>query len=186
MDFDAFDALTFDCYGTLIDWETGLLAALRPLVGATSDDEALLAAFARHEAALEAGPYLRYADVLAGCLRGLGAELGFVPTADEQAAFGRSVADWPAFADSPDALARSSAASGSGSSRTATTSCSRPPTAAWASSSTGSSPPSRRAATSRAPRPSSSPSSASTCRASGSCTSPRASSTTTSRPRRSA
>ncbi len=105
MDFDAFDALTFDCYGTLIDWETGLLAALRPLVGATSDDEALLAAFARHEAALEAGPYLRYADVLAGCLRGLGAELGFVPTADEQAAFGRSVADWPAFADSPDALA---------------------------------------------------------------------------------
>jgi 2-haloacid dehalogenase len=104
IDFGSFDALTFDCYGTLIDWETGILAALRPLAGDVAD-EALLEAFARHEAALEAGPYLRYADVLAGCLRGLGQELGFTPTEAQQAAFGRSVEDWPAFADSPAALA---------------------------------------------------------------------------------
>jgi 2-haloacid dehalogenase len=43
--------------------------------------------------------------VLAGCLRALGEELGFAPTPAQQAAFGRSVLDWPAFADSPDALA---------------------------------------------------------------------------------
>jgi 2-haloacid dehalogenase len=113
IDFGAFDALTFDCYGTLIDWESGILAALRPVAGAV-EGEALLEAFARHEAVLEAGPYLRYADVLAGCLRdvlagclrGLGDEFGFAPTAAQQAAFGRSVADWPAFPDSPAALAR--------------------------------------------------------------------------------
>jgi 2-haloacid dehalogenase len=105
IDFGRFDALTFDCYGTLIDWETGILTALRRVIGG-GDDEALLEAFARHEAALEAGPYLRYADVLAGCLRALGEELGFAPSAEQQAAFGRSVADWPAFADSPAALAR--------------------------------------------------------------------------------
>jgi 2-haloacid dehalogenase len=109
IDFGAFDALTFDCYGTLIDWETGLLSALRPVLeahGTEQEAEPLLTAFARHEAALEAGPYRRYADVLAGCLRGLGEDLGFHPTAAEQAAFGQSVGEWPAFADSPAALAR--------------------------------------------------------------------------------
>jgi 2-haloacid dehalogenase len=109
IDFGSFDALTFDCYGTLIDWETGILAALRPVLdahGAALEDEPLLEAFARREAALEAGPYLRYADVLAGSLGGIGQDLGFAPSADEQRAFGRSVADWPAFADSPAALAR--------------------------------------------------------------------------------
>jgi 2-haloacid dehalogenase len=105
IDFGQFDALTFDCYGTLIDWETGILEALRPVAG-DGDDEALLEAFARHETALEAGPYLPYAEVLAGCLRGLGEELGFTPTPEQQAAFGRSVVDWPAFPDSPAALAR--------------------------------------------------------------------------------
>jgi 2-haloacid dehalogenase len=106
IDFGAFDALTFDCYGTLIDWEAGLLAALRPVAGDAVGDEALLEAFARHESALEAGPYLRYADVLAGCLRALGVEFGFAVTPEQEAAFGRSVADWPAFPDSPAALAR--------------------------------------------------------------------------------
>jgi 2-haloacid dehalogenase len=109
IDFRSFDALTFDCYGTLIDWETGILNALQPVLQAHEaavEAEPLLEAFARHEAALEAGPYLRYADVLAGCLRGLGDELGFEPTETEQTTFGRSVAEWPAFADSPEALAR--------------------------------------------------------------------------------
>src|SRR5215213_8744120 len=99
IDFRSFDALTFDCYGTLIDWESGILAALHPFVGGSVGHETVLEAFGRHEAELEAGPYLPYREVLAGCMRALGEELGFDPSEDEQAAFGGSVADWPAFAD---------------------------------------------------------------------------------------
>jgi 2-haloacid dehalogenase len=107
MEYDRFEALTFDCYGTLIDWETGLAAAFRPIVdahGVEADDEAVLAAYARHEAAAAAGPYMRYRDVLAAGLRGVAQDLGFEPTAAEVEAFSGSVADWPAFADSADAL----------------------------------------------------------------------------------
>lgn len=111
LDYGRFEALTFDCYGTLIDWEAGLLAGLHAaLDGAAGaplpDDEDLLLRYARHEAALEAGPYLRYREVLARGLRGVAAELG-VPVMDDAAAtFGGSVADWPAFPDSAAALAR--------------------------------------------------------------------------------
>jgi 2-haloacid dehalogenase len=108
INFGGIDALTFDCYGTMIDWESGILAALRPILethGITHDDESLLERFAHHEAALEAGPYLRYREVLAGALRGIGRDLGFEPTDEEQRHFGGSVRDWPAFPDSPGALA---------------------------------------------------------------------------------
>jgi 2-haloacid dehalogenase len=109
IDFTAFDALTFDCYGTLIDWETGILDALRPVLDAhrvERDDSALLEAFARHEAALEAGPYLSYRAVLAGSLQGIGQDLGFEPTEAELERFSVSVGDWPAFPDSAAALER--------------------------------------------------------------------------------
>ena len=109
LDFDRFDVLTFDCYGTLIDWETGLLEAMRPILaahGIEAPDDALLEAFAREEAALEAGPFRRYRDVLAAALGGIGEHLGFEPTGEEAARFGASVADWPPFADSAAALAR--------------------------------------------------------------------------------
>src|SRR5215207_7041962 len=105
LDLGAYDVLTFDCYGTMIDWETGLLQALAPVLaahGVQASGEQLLERFAVHEAALEAGPpHRRYRDVLGGCLRGLGADLGFTPSETEVAAFGGSVAAWPAFADSP-------------------------------------------------------------------------------------
>ena len=109
LDFDAFDVLTFDCYGTLIDWEAGLLAALRPILTAhaiDAADEPILEAFARHEAELEAGPHRLYRDVLAGVLDAMLEHFGTAPTAEERAAFGGSVADWPAFPDSAAALAR--------------------------------------------------------------------------------
>ena len=104
MDFARFDALTFDVYGTLIDWEAGIAAALRQ-AGATGGDDELLEAFARHEAELEAGPYRSYRDVLAGAVRGVAADLGFAPSGEQVAAFAGSVGDWPAFPDSADALA---------------------------------------------------------------------------------
>ena len=109
LDYTRFEALTFDCYGTLIDWETGLLAAFRPVLaahGVAADDEDLLARYARHEAEAEAGPYQRYREVVAAGLRGVGDELGFAPTAAELDAFGAAVEDWPAFPDSAAALAR--------------------------------------------------------------------------------
>ena len=109
LDFDDFDVLTFDCYGTLIDWEAGLLAAFRdPLAnhGIAESDEDVLGAFARHEAALEAGPYRRYREVLGSVLKEMLGHFGQAATAVEIAAFGGSVADWPAFSDSAEALAR--------------------------------------------------------------------------------
>ena len=109
LDFGRFDVLTFDCYGTLIDWEAGILAGLHAVLdprGVTADDEDLLERYARHEAAIEAGPYLRYREVLARALAGACAEIGVEPRPDELAAFGGSVGEWPAFPDSAAALAR--------------------------------------------------------------------------------
>jgi 2-haloacid dehalogenase len=108
IDFSAYDVLTFDCYGTLIDWEAGILAGLRTILvplGANGADDDLLERFARAEAAAEAGPYLPYREVLARSAAAVCRELGVTPGAAELEAFGGSVADWPAFADSADALA---------------------------------------------------------------------------------
>ncbi len=109
IDYGQFEALTFDCYGTLIDWETGILAGLRrSLAGldvAPSDDD-LLERYSRAEAALESGPYLRYREILARSLREVCRGFGVEPTDAAAAAFGESVADWPAFPDSAAALRR--------------------------------------------------------------------------------
>ena len=111
MDIDPtrIDAITFDCYGTLIDWEAGIVAALGPLLRAYDvelDDETLQLAFARHEQRVEAGPYQGYRDVLAEVGRAVAAEHGVEPTAAELTAFGGSVVEWPPFDDSAAALAR--------------------------------------------------------------------------------
>jgi 2-haloacid dehalogenase len=104
-----FSALTFDCYGTLIDWESGILAALRPWAAAhrvEADDELLLAAFARAEARREvAEPTAPYPRILAGVLEDLAEELGATASRQEAETFAGSVKDWPAFPDSADALA---------------------------------------------------------------------------------
>jgi 2-haloacid dehalogenase len=104
-----FQALSFDCYGTLIDWEAGLSAVLVPWARARGLDlsaEQLLAEHAGFEAEIEAQqPAARYPDVLAGSLRRLGDKLGAEVTGDDAAAMAGSVPDWPAFPDSPGALA---------------------------------------------------------------------------------
>ena len=107
--FDRFDVLTFDCYGTLIDWEAGILAGLRAILepqGIEVDDDDLLERYARAEAATEAGGYLRYREVLARSAAVVCRELDVMAGPAELAAFGGSVGDWPAFADSATALAR--------------------------------------------------------------------------------
>ena len=109
LDFQQFDVLTFDCYGTLIDWEAGILEALRaPLAahGIDGAEDALLDSFARHESAVEAGAYRPYREVLSEVLAALLAERGAEATPEERQAFGTSVKDWSAFSDSVPALAR--------------------------------------------------------------------------------
>jgi 2-haloacid dehalogenase len=110
VDLTDFDALSFDCYGTLIDWEAGILAVLRPWAarsGLDLTDEELLTSYSAQEARAEAEhPTDLYPQILARSLRGVGAHLGApVSDADAQALAG-SVPDWPAFPDSADALAR--------------------------------------------------------------------------------
>jgi 2-haloacid dehalogenase len=105
-----FRVLTFDCYGTLIDWETGILTALQPLLrraapGAISR-EAALQAFARHETAQQIeAPAMIYPDLLATVHRRLAREWSVAMEEADHARFGASVPDWPAFDDSPAALA---------------------------------------------------------------------------------
>ena len=107
--FDGVRVLSFDCYGTLIDWETGILAALASLRAraerAPSDDD-VLEAFAAHEARLERDhPKERYPAILERVAQGLAHDWMVATVPDEVREFGRSVAQWPAFPDSPDALA---------------------------------------------------------------------------------
>jgi 2-haloalkanoic acid dehalogenase type II len=103
-----FRVLTFDCYGTLIDWESGIITALQPLLQRASpipSREAALEAFARHELALEeAAPRTLYSDLLAEVHRRLAREWKVAMREADHAGFGASVPDWPAFPDSPDAL----------------------------------------------------------------------------------
>ena len=104
-----FSVLTFDCYGTLIDWETGIYEAIRPWLerqGASATRERILAACAEAEAPQQAAtPDLRYPELLCRVHAMMAEQLGVAPDAEAAAAFGRSVADWPAFPDSPAALA---------------------------------------------------------------------------------
>jgi 2-haloacid dehalogenase len=109
LDYRRFDALTFDCYGTLIDWEGGILTGLRRVLnrgGVKATDNEVLEHFARYEAPAEAAPYQRYRDILAGALRGVATDYGVEVDEAEAAAFGDSVGEWPAFPDSANALAR--------------------------------------------------------------------------------
>ncbi|MET9629262.1 HAD-IA family hydrolase [Lentzea sp. NPDC006480] len=109
MDLTKFQALSFDCYGTLIDWESGLAAVLSPWArseGLSLSDEELLLAYSTHEAAVEAETFRLYPDVLAEAFRRTGAQLGRPVSAEWAARLGASVPDWPAFPDSTDALAR--------------------------------------------------------------------------------
>ena len=108
MKLSDFDVLTFDCYGTLIDWEGGITAALRPLLARAPgrDPATVLQDFAREESAQEAEtPSMPYSELLAVVHDRLAVAWGAAPDAAEAARFGASVPDWPAFPDSAAALA---------------------------------------------------------------------------------
>ena len=104
-----FDVLSFDCYGTLIDWETGIRAALAPWRRRENiqvNDDAFVEAFGRYEwEEEEENPGMLYPEILGRVLKRMAAGWGVYATPDDLKAFGRSVGNWPAFPDSALALA---------------------------------------------------------------------------------
>ena len=110
-DLAEFSVLTFDCYGTLIDWETGIWDALQPLLmanpGREVDRADALAAFGEAETAEQAAhPETLYPGILAGVHRAIAARFGLRTEAALDEDFGASVGHWPAFADTAGALRR--------------------------------------------------------------------------------
>lgn len=105
-----YQVLSFDCYGTLIDWETGLLSVLRPWADEQElslDDEQLLRAYAASEAVvMQERPASLYPEVLAAAFERTGQQLGRPVHAAWAQRMGSSVPDWPAFPDSAEALRR--------------------------------------------------------------------------------
>lgn len=103
-----FKVLSFDCYGTLIDWESGILSALRPLAhraGLALDGDAILTHFAAHESEQQAAtPDMRYAALLSLVHARLAGAWGVADDAAENERFGASIGDWPAFPDTVAAL----------------------------------------------------------------------------------
>jgi len=107
---DQFEALSFDCYGTLIDWETGLLAALEPLLARAPvrprADEVLEAYALAESEAEESHPAELYPQILSRVWLELASQWGVADDPQERERFAHSVGDWPAFADTVEALAR--------------------------------------------------------------------------------
>ena len=106
-----FSLLSFDVYGTLIDWETGVLNALKPLIGDRKDEFSrgqLLKVYAEAEAAQqEATPDMKYSDLLATIHPKVAEKLHLPePTSEQNQAFGNSIGSWPVFPDTVDALRR--------------------------------------------------------------------------------
>ncbi len=129
LDPNRFDLLTFDCYGTLVDWEAGIVAAAREVAAAhgwtpgpapagagsppgraTFDsaraDSVILSAFGAAEHVVQAERYRSYREVLSLTLARMGGTLGFRPTPAQCDAFAASVGAWPAFPDTVGALRR--------------------------------------------------------------------------------
>ena len=107
LNFDDFQVLTFDCYGTLIDWESGIWEALRPVLANHRIDsvaDKALELYGELESETERGEYQEYKTVLRMVLEGFGSKLGFAPTQIELQHFSESVKDWPAFPDSAQTL----------------------------------------------------------------------------------
>jgi len=107
LDFARFSTLTFDCYGTLIDWESGILSVLRLMLAAhrkSLSDAQILELYSDLEAKAEQGEFHPYREVLQTVVRGFGQRLGFEPTEAEVRSLPESLATWTAFHDTVTAL----------------------------------------------------------------------------------
>jgi len=107
LDFSRFEILTFDCYGTLINWEAGLLPALHRVLsahGKNIDDGTLLRLYGDFEQRSEAGPFQPYREVLSSVVGQFGKELGFTPSLEEVSSLARSLSTWSPWTDTVGAL----------------------------------------------------------------------------------
>jgi 2-haloacid dehalogenase len=107
LDFSRFEIFTFDCYGTLIDWETGILSALHRILSdhnKTIDDATLLKLYGDFEQLSEQGEFHSYREVLESVVRRFGAQLGFTPTLVETRSLPDSLSHWKPWPDTVAAL----------------------------------------------------------------------------------
>jgi 2-haloacid dehalogenase len=109
LNFTQFRLVTFDCYGTLIDWETGIFSALRPILaahGKTITDSELLRLYSELESDAQQGEFHPYREVLQSVVRGFGKSLEFNPTESEMRSLPDSLPNWLPFSDTIAALGR--------------------------------------------------------------------------------
>jgi 2-haloacid dehalogenase len=107
VDFSRFEVVSFDCYGTLIDWEAGIFSVLRPILAAHGQDipdAEILKLYAELEAEAEGGEFHAYREVLESVVRGFGERLGFKPAEAEARSLPGSLANWLPFPDTVAAL----------------------------------------------------------------------------------
>lgn len=108
MPLSDFKVLSFSCYGTLINRDSGIYSALRPLLergGVGLSREEILAKFAAYEGQQQADtPRTPYPRVLEEVHRRLAREWGILASDDDHARFGQSTSHWPVYADAPAAL----------------------------------------------------------------------------------
>jgi 2-haloacid dehalogenase len=107
LDFRNYEVLTFDCYGTLVDWESGIFSALRPILaahGKSLSDVEVLSLYGEFEAQVEAGEYRTYREVLRRVVELFGKQLGFTPTLQETDSLADSIPRWKPWPDTVQAL----------------------------------------------------------------------------------
>ena len=109
LDFNQFEVVSFDCYGTLIDWESGILPVLKQLLSNREidfSDDGTLEMFAEFEAELETNQidYIKYREVLQEIVRKIGNKFSFEPTGTEFNSLAESVKKWLPFPDTVAAL----------------------------------------------------------------------------------
>jgi 2-haloacid dehalogenase len=109
LDFSRFEMLTFDCYGTLINWEAGILPVLHRVLsahGKDADDGTLLKLYGDFEQRSESDPYITYRAVLASVVKQFGDDFGFAPTPEEVSSLANSLSSWKPWPDTVEALRR--------------------------------------------------------------------------------
>jgi 2-haloacid dehalogenase len=107
LDFSRFEILTFDCYGTLINWENGILRCMHRILaahGKDTDDAMILKLYGDFEARAELGQYRCYREVLQSVVRQFGEQLAFVPTHEETRSLPESLRTWQPWLDTVSAL----------------------------------------------------------------------------------